>query len=101
MQQGPADPARFCKPQEVLGGWPAFAMMHLKFFPQYVFALAGFGATDREQLHRRDLAYSAPFYPSPWMNPNANGWEDAYAKAKAFVSQLTLMEKVNLTTGVG
>jgi beta-glucosidase len=35
------------------------------------------------------------------MDPNADGWQDAYAKAKAFVSQLTLAEKVNLTTGVG
>lgn len=46
-------------------------------------------------------AYSPPFYPSPWMDPNAPGWEQAYAQAKAFVSGLTLMEKVNLTTGVG
>jgi beta-glucosidase len=35
------------------------------------------------------------------MDPNADGWEAAYAAAKAFVSQLTLLEKVNLTTGVG
>ncbi|KAK7428591.1 beta-glucosidase [Neonectria magnoliae] len=47
------------------------------------------------------LAFSPPHYPSPWMNPEAPGWEDAYAKAKEFVSQLTLPEKVNLTTGVG
>lgn len=53
------------------------------------------------QLHKRALATSEPFYPSPWMDPQAQGWEDAYAKAKAFVSQLTLLEKVNLTTGVG
>lgn len=53
------------------------------------------------QLHKRDLAVSDPFYPSPWMDPQAQGWEDAYVKAKAFVSQLTLLEKVNLTTGVG
>ncbi|KAF7948999.1 hypothetical protein EAE96_008176 [Botrytis aclada] len=44
---------------------------------------------------------SDPFYPSPWMNPNTGGWEEAYAKAKDFVSQLTLLEKVNITTGVG
>ncbi|QSZ30882.1 hypothetical protein DSL72_000440 [Monilinia vaccinii-corymbosi] len=44
---------------------------------------------------------SDPFYPSPWMNPNTGGWEEAYVKAKDFVSQLTLLEKVNLTTGVG
>jgi hypothetical protein len=44
---------------------------------------------------------SAPFYPSPWSTPGTVGWEDAYVKAKEFVSQLTLLEKVNLTTGVG
>ncbi|KAI1495604.1 glycoside hydrolase family 3 protein [Biscogniauxia marginata] len=52
-------------------------------------------------VHKRDLAFSEPVYPSPWMNPKAKGWEDAYAQAKAFVSQMTLLEKVNLTTGVG
>lgn len=35
------------------------------------------------------------------MDPKAYGWEEAYEKAAAFVSQLTLEEKVNLTTGVG
>lgn len=35
------------------------------------------------------------------MNPQAVGWEEAYKQAKAFVSQLTLLEKVNLTTGIG
>lgn len=43
---------------------------------------------------------SAPFYPSPWTE-GAGDWADAYTKAKAFVSKLTLTEKVNLTTGVG
>lgn len=47
------------------------------------------------------LSYSPPHYPSPWMDPRATGWEEAYAKAKAFVSQMTLVEKVNLTTGTG
>jgi beta-glucosidase len=28
-------------------------------------------------------------------------WADAYARAQAFVRQLTLLEKVNLTTGTG
>ncbi|PBP28603.1 beta-glucosidase 1 precursor [Diplocarpon rosae] len=45
-------------------------------------------------------AHSLPFYPSPWMNGQGE-WAEAYAKAKDFVSQLTLLEKVNLTTGVG
>jgi beta-glucosidase len=47
------------------------------------------------------LQKSDPFYPSPWMTPGTMDWADAYEKAKDFVSQLTLMEKVNLTTGVG
>jgi len=51
--------------------------------------------------HPSGQAYSPPFYPSPWMDPNAPGWEQAYAQAKHFVSGLTLLEKVNLTTGVG
>lgn len=53
------------------------------------------------QKRQTELAFSPPVYPSPWMNPSAEGWEDAYAKAKDFVSQMTLLEKVNLTTGVG
>lgn len=47
-----------------------------------------------------DNAYSTPQYPSPWMR-GGNGWQDAYDKAQSFVSQLTLLEKINLTTGVG
>jgi hypothetical protein len=47
------------------------------------------------------LQTSDPYYPSPWMTPGTLDWEDAYDKAKDFVSQLTLLEKVNLTTGVG
>lgn len=47
-----------------------------------------------------DARYSPPFYPSPWMTGQGE-WADAYAKARDFVSQLTLLEKVNLTTGVG
>jgi beta-glucosidase len=67
-----------------------------------VLALAGVQAANPQQLRSRDaLAFSEPHYPSPWMDAQANGWEDAYAKAKAFVEQLTLAEKVNLTTGVG
>lgn len=43
---------------------------------------------------------SPPYYPSPW-GTGAGDWAAAYAKARDFVSQLTLVEKVNLTTGVG
>lgn len=43
---------------------------------------------------------SPPKYPSPWTE-GLGDWAEAYAKAKDFVSQLTLAEKVNLTTGTG
>ena len=44
---------------------------------------------------------SPPSYPSPWVSGGVTGWEEAYAQATQFVSQLTLLEKINLTTGVG
>jgi beta-glucosidase len=56
---------------------------------------------------------SPPKYPSQWLTGNFNfedpspvptngrTWQAAYNKAVEFVSQLTLLEKVNLTTGVG
>ncbi|KAI0172967.1 glycoside hydrolase family 3 protein [Hypoxylon sp. FL1284] len=67
----------------------------------WVALLAVAGSASANAVEKRDLAYSEPHYPSPWMSPTAQGWEEAYAKAKDFVSQLTLAEKVNLTTGVG
>ncbi|KAI0901687.1 glycoside hydrolase family 3 protein [Annulohypoxylon nitens] len=63
--------------------------------------LAVAGTAVANTIDKRDLPKSDPFYPSPWMSPTAKGWEEAYAKARDFVSQLTLAEKVNLTTGVG
>lgn len=69
-----------------------------------VVALALVQADTNKQIWQRqtsELAYSPPFYPSPWMDPEADGWEDAYAQAKEIVSQMTILEKVNLTTGVG
>jgi beta-glucosidase len=59
------------------------------------------------------VSTSPPKYPSPWLTGNfdfqdpspvpTNGrtWQAAYDMAVEFVSQLTLLEKVNLTTGVG
>ncbi|KAI1090556.1 glycoside hydrolase family 3 protein [Rostrohypoxylon terebratum] len=41
-----------------------------------------------------------PYYPSPW-GTGGPGWDEAYEKAREFVSGLTLLEKVNLTTGTG
>ena len=45
-------------------------------------------------------AFSPPKYPSPW-GEGLGDWDRAYAQARDFVAQLTLLEKVNLTTGVG
>ncbi|CAI7652711.1 unnamed protein product [Penicillium pancosmium] len=47
-----------------------------------------------------DLAYSPPYYPSPWSTGDGE-WAEAYRRAVEFVSNLTLPEKVNLTTGAG
>jgi beta-glucosidase len=49
---------------------------------------------------RSESASPLSYYPSPWMDSNGE-WADAYAKAAEFVSKLTLLEKVNLTTGLG
>ncbi|KAI0520874.1 glycosyl hydrolase family 3 N terminal domain-containing protein [Xylaria bambusicola] len=44
---------------------------------------------------------SPVFYPSPWSAGGPDGWDAAYQRAHEFVSKLTLLEKVNLTTGTG
>ena len=49
---------------------------------------------------RSEPAGPLSYYPSPWMDADGE-WAEAYAKAADFVSQLTLLEKVNLTTGLG
>ncbi|KAK3346750.1 glycoside hydrolase family 3 protein [Lasiosphaeria hispida] len=47
-------------------------------------------------------AAAAGSFPSPWASGRGpGGWDGAYAKAREFVGQLTLVEKVNLTTGTG
>ncbi|EAW08156.1 beta-glucosidase [Aspergillus clavatus NRRL 1] len=43
---------------------------------------------------------SPPFYPSPWANGQGE-WAEAHQRAVEIVSQMTLTEKVNLTTGTG
>ena len=58
------------------------------------------GATSPDPAAQQNAEFSPPYYPSPW-GSGAGEWASAYAKAQAFVSQLTLTEKVNLTTGVG
>ena len=43
---------------------------------------------------------SPPKYPSPW-GTGQGDWAKAYERAAALVEQMTLDEKVNLTTGEG
>ncbi|KAF2479522.1 beta-glucosidase-like protein [Neohortaea acidophila] len=43
---------------------------------------------------------SPPWYPSP-QGGTVSTWKDAYEKAAALVGQMTLVEKVNITTGTG
>lgn len=53
-------------------------------------------------ISNADPAPTSPeSYPSPWGVGGPDGWDAAYAKAHEFVSKLTLLEKVNLTTGTG
>ncbi|KAL2023884.1 hypothetical protein VTK56DRAFT_661 [Thermocarpiscus australiensis] len=44
--------------------------------------------------------HAAPYYPAPyggWLD----SWREAYTKAQALVSQMTLAEKTNITSGIG
>lgn len=43
---------------------------------------------------------SPPWYPSP-AGGTLPAWADSYAKAQKLVEQMTLVEKVNITTGTG
>lgn len=65
------------------------------FYPSYADPLTDAGAQFGQT--------SPPKYPSPWVDGSraSADWTAAIAQAKAFVAQLTLTEKVNLTTGVG
>jgi len=47
------------------------------------------------------LEDNAKYFPSPWARGGPDGWDPAHERAREFVSQLTLTEKVNLTTGTG
>lgn len=68
----------------------------------FVLALSMATASPVELVERQsqDPFHSPPYYPAPkggW----APTWAASYAKAQALVSQMTLAEKVNVTTGVG
>ena len=50
--------------------------------------------------HPPPHARSPPHYPSP-RGGTVSTWKDSYAKASAMVSKMSLVEKVNITTGTG
>lgn len=43
---------------------------------------------------------AAPYYPTPY-GGWAQDWADAYSKAAKLVSQMTLAEKTNISSGTG
>lgn len=55
-------------------------------------------------LQKRDSVpagyHARPYYPTPKGGWDSN-WKASYAKAEAVVSNMTLAEKVNMTSGVG
>ncbi|KAL3474580.1 putative beta-glucosidase F [Aspergillus californicus] len=55
---------------------------------------------DRLETRANDEFFSPPYYPAPnggWVS----NWAEAYQKAHGIVINMTLAEKVNLTTGTG
>ncbi|GAW26142.1 putative glycoside hydrolase family 3 protein [Rosellinia necatrix] len=71
--------------------------MYLRLTALALAALAARGGTS----FAAEAPTSPEFYPSPWGTGGPDGWDAAYARAHEFVSKLTLLEKVNLTTGTG
>lgn len=54
--------------------------------------------------NENELTKSAPYYPSPLVGrfkPSDEKWTGAIKRARELVDKLTLVEKVNLTTGIG
>jgi hypothetical protein len=66
----------------------------------YLSFLAAFLLLGFQTVFGQYSAHSPPYYPSPQIDGSGD-WKEAYVKAKAFVDQLTILEKVNLTTGTG
>lgn len=85
-----------------------FALKAALLLLSFALALPADHATDTPELapalEQRNSVPSGfvakPYYPTPPGGWVAN-WTDSYAKAQAIVGNMTLAEKVNLTTGTG
>ncbi|KAI0018481.1 glycosyl hydrolase family 3 N terminal domain-containing protein [Xylariomycetidae sp. FL0641] len=68
---------------------------------RWAWLLAGLGASAQDIIQDDTFFYgqSPPVYPTP-ETPAQGAWADSVTKARNFVGQLTLEEKVNLTGGV-
>lgn len=65
------------------------------------FVFASQSPADLQERNAVPAGYeSLPYYPTPHGGWTSN-WSSAYAKAQNVVSEMTLAEKVNLTTGTG
>lgn len=72
--------------------------------PSFIHKAPPIHPSSDETIVKRDSVpagyVAAPYYPTPkggWVDT----WTAAYAKAQIIVAQMTLAEKVNLTTGIG
>lgn len=66
----------------------------------FVILLIGGGLGYKAVVQEPPYGLSPPWYPSP-PGGIASTWADSYQKAAKLVSNMTLAEKVNITTGVG
>jgi hypothetical protein len=54
----------------------------------------------KQYLMRIEGGLSPPWYPTP-LGGTVSNWKDSYEKAAKMVNKMSILEKVNITTGVG
>lgn len=68
-------------------------------FAAAIVALLGGGGLWVYKIAPKD-GLSPPWYPTP-LGGTVDAWQESYDKAKDMVGRMTLLEKVNITTGTG
>lgn len=99
-------PLAWLDSQRKRGGWQSWlipsrflCILVLLFVATFVLLLSAGGIwVYREAVPKDGL--SEPWYPSP-RGGDLKSWEESYKKAADLVGQMTLVEKVNVTTGTG